>query len=440
MDVTILWQKVLKMLENSNYVSQVVFDNLIKPLTPISYENGEFTVKIKNDFHKPSLLRYSLEITRYIRSITDNNEAELIIVSPEDDVTVKPNKVVNYTKTNLNPRYTFDTFVAGGCNELAYAASRAVADSPGKNNAYNPLFLYGGVGLGKTHLINSIGNQIHDNNPNIKVLYATSEDFVREFIASFGVGNNNASFENKYRGTDVLLIDDVQFLEGKEKTQDAMFHTFNELIRKNKQIVFTSDVPPSELKNLEARLTSRFSSGLIADVSIPDYETRTAILEKKLEMKGLEIPQPVKEFIIKNIVSNIRDLEGALHTVSAYADLTNKKMTLELAQQALKDKLVGQVKPEITLDFICITVADYFKIHVDDLSNKKRPANLVIPRQIAVYLCRMLTDASQPELGRFFKRNHSTIGYSVTQITQALENEEKIRLIVDELEFKIKGE
>ncbi|MCL2386508.1 MAG: chromosomal replication initiator protein DnaA [Defluviitaleaceae bacterium] len=438
MNTNIIWQEVLRMLEKS--LSQVVFETMIKPITPISYENGTFIVQAHSDFFKSSLARYHREMTRYIRNLTAD-DVELQIISPEDlQDTVRPKQVNKYAKTNLRPKYTFETFVSGKCNELAYAGSRAVADTPGETEEYNPLFLYGDVGLGKTHLIHSIGNQIHDNNPELRVLYVSSATFTDEFITSIRE-KTTPSFRKKYRNVDVLLIDDVQFLAGKNETQEEMFHTYNYMTSMSRQIVFTSDVPPNELKDLEARLTSRFASGLIADVNIPDYETRAAILEKKLDQEHLELPDFVKEFILKNIVSNIRDLEGALNKVIAYSRLTNNTLTLELTQNALKDQLVGQEKPEISMSYIRQTVAQHFKVSVEDINGRKRTQAIVTPRQISMYLCRKLMDVSLPEVGQFFGgRDHTTVIHSCNKITGQVEIDEKMRITVEELEIRIRGE
>jgi chromosomal replication initiator protein len=413
---------------------------MIETIIPMSYENGIFTILAKSDFFKSSLSRYHREMTRYIRSVT-NDDVELHIISPEDSADpTRPRRISNYTKTGLRPKYTFDTFVSGKCNELAYAGSRAVADTPGVAEEYNPLFLYGGVGLGKTHLIHSIGNQIYDNNPDKKVLYVSSATFTDEFITSLRE-KTTPSFRKKYRDVDVLLIDDIQFLEGKNETQEEMFHTYNHMTAINKQIVFTSDVPPNDLTGIENRLISRFASGLIADVNIPDYETRTAILEKKIETEKLDIPQEVKEFIIKNIVSNIRDMEGALNKIMAYSRLTNKIITLELAQAALKDQLVGKEKPPATMEYIRQTVADHFKISIEDINGRKRTHNIVIPRQIAMYLCRKILDTPLPAVGKFFGgRDHTTVIHSCNKILNEIETDEKIRLSVEVLEAQIKGE
>jgi chromosomal replication initiator protein len=313
-----------------------------------------------------------------------------------------------------------------------------VAEAPGKTR-YNPLFLYGGVGLGKTHLIHAIGNAVAEMYPALKVIYVSTETFTNEFIYSIRE-KCTQDFKNKYREVDLLLLDDIQFLDGKEETQEEMFHTFNTLYDNGKQIVLTSDLPPKDLTTLEQRLTSRFSMGLNADLTMPDYETRTAILEKKLDMEQLSIPQNVKEFITRNIVSNIRDLEGALNKVTAYAKLTNTPITLELAENALKDQLVGSEKPEITVVYIQQVVASYYGLTVDDLKSRKRTQKIVYPRQIAMYLSRKILDVSLPECGKQFKRDHSTVIHSCDKVAAELEMDGNLQNVVNELERKIKGE
>ena len=437
MDIVAVWEETKNNLKKS--LSEVVFDSMVAPLKPISFENGVFTIMAKSDFYKTSASRYHREMTRYVRAIT-GEDAEIHIISPEDaDDPSLPRRISDYSKTGLRPRHNFDTFVSGKCNELAYAAARAVADAPGIADEYNPLFLYGGVGLGKTHLVHSIGNLIYEKSNKLKVLYVPSATFTDDYITSIREKTTPA-FRKKYRGMDVLLIDDVQFLEGKIETQEEMFHTFNYMTSNSKQIVFTSDVPPNELKTLEERLTSRFASGLIADVNIPDYETRMAILEKKLDTEKFLLATSVKEFIIKNIVSNIRDLEGAINKIMAYSRFTEKEMTLELAKVALKDQLVGSEKPDITLEYIRQTVADHFNVTIQDLNGRKRTQSIVTPRQIAMYLCRKILDTPLPAVGDFFDRDHSTVIHSVNKITDELETDEKMRLIVESLELRIKGE
>jgi len=440
MDINNLWEKATSMLENS--MTQVVFDSMILNTSPISFENDILTLKTKLDFYKPTLKnRYFHEISRCVRTAFDNNDIEIRILSPEDFTEKGTSKQTNYNyeKTNLRQKYIFETYVKGKCNELAYSAALAVSENPGTSN-YNPLFLYGGVGLGKTHLIQAIGNRVLDLFPNLKIMYVSSETFTNEFITSIRE-HSTQEFKNKYRDVDVLLIDDVQFLEGKKETQEELFHTFNELHSVNKQIILTSDMPPKELTGLESRLTSRFAAGLIADITMPDYETRTAILEKKLHNEHIEIPQQVKDFITRNIVSNIRDLEGALNKIIAYANLTKTTITLELAETALKDQLVNVQKPDITMEYIQEIVSNHFQISPEDLNGRKRTQSIVFPRQIAMYLCRKIMDKSLPDVGKFFGgRDHSTVIHSCEKIAIELEIDEKLRIMLDELELKIRGE
>ncbi|MCL2285992.1 MAG: chromosomal replication initiator protein DnaA [Firmicutes bacterium] len=437
-----IWEKALPLLENS--MTQVVYASFIETISPISYENGLLTLMTDRDFNKPTLkIRYFHEITRCVRSVSGNSDLEIHIVSPEDFIRVENTQTkafnYNYEKTNLRKKYVFETFVAGKCNALAYNAAKAVAETPGSSR-YNPLFLYGGVGLGKTHLVHSIGNHILDISPELNVMYVSSETFTNEFITAIRE-QTGPQFKTKYRNVDVLLIDDVQFLEGKVETQEEMFHTFNDLYSANKQIVLTSDLPPKELTGLEARLTSRFAAGLIADINIPDYETRAAILEKKLQHEHLEIPQSVKEFIVRNIVSNIRDLEGALNKIMAYANLNNTPLSLELAQLALKDQLVNAAKPDVTMEYIQQVVASHFRLTAEDLNSRKRTQSIVFPRQIAMYLCRKIMDKSLPDVGKFFGgRDHSTVIHSCEKIANEIEMDEKLRVLVEDLEIRIKGE
>lgn len=436
-----MWDKTLPLLEN--VMTQVIFDTVISTVTPHFYSKGVLTLQTSKDFNKPTLQkRYLPEITRCVRTVTGISELEIKIVSPED-----LNRPINapaldngqeYESTNLRQRYIFETFVKGKCNELAYNAARAVAESP-ESCDYNPLFLYGGVGLGKTHLLQSIGNRARDLYPHIKVMYVSSETFTNEFINAIRV-ERGAMFKEKYRNIDILLVDDVQFLAGKPETQEELFHTFNELHSANKQIVLTSDLPPKELKGLEARLTSRFTAGLIADVSMPDYETRTAILEAKIQKEKIDIPQNVKDFITRNVVSNIRDLEGALNKVMAWATLSNATITLELAEHALRDQLINAEKPEVTMEYIQEIIASHFKITTEDLNGRKRSQAIAFPRQIAMYLCRKILDKSLPDIGRFFGgRDHSTVIHSCEKIANEVEIDEKIRLLVEDLEHRISG-
>ena len=438
MDIKEIWKKTLNLLKNS--IAEVVFDTMISDIQPLSFENNIFKVKAKNDFIMETVQnRYIHEISRCVSSIV-GDDIEVIITSPKalNGTLMVNSKRQNYEKTNLRQRYTFETFVPGKCNELAYAAARAVSETLGQEG-YNPLFLYGDVGLGKTHLIHSIGNHVVDVNPSLKVLYVSSATFTDEFITSIRE-RTSQEFRKKYRNIDVLLIDDVQFLSGKKETQEEMFHTYNNLYNLNRQIVFTSDVPPKDLKDLEDRLTNRFTSGLIADVNIPDYETRTAILEKKLSMEKLQIPEVVKEFIISNIVSNIRDMEGALNKVIACAKLTNKPLTLELAQQVLKDQLVKAKRPVVSMEYIREVVASHYKISIEEMGSTKKSQSIVLPRQIAMYLSRKIMDVSVLEIGKFFGKDHSTVIHACNKIAGEVETDEKMKLIVEDLEQSIKCE
>jgi chromosomal replication initiator protein len=442
MDLRTVWSKARVLLEP--LVTEATYTTVIKTLTPHSFENGVVYLKTPNDFQKPSIIkRYLFDITRCVCEAAniEMDDIEVRIISPGDLSESGParKKHEAYSKTNLSSRYVFETFVEGKCNQLAVAAAKAIADAPGLEG-YNPLFLYGGVGLGKTHLMHSIGNQVIEQNPDLKVRYISSETFTNEFITAMRE-QSGLQFKNKYRDCDLFLIDDVQFLEGKDSTQEEMFHTFNDIYNNNKQIVITSDLPPNKLIGLEERLTSRFAMGLQVDITMPDYETRSAILDKKLRREKLDIPFAVKEFILRNIVSNIRDLEGALNKITAYARLSNVPISLQLAETALKDQLKGNVPPEITVPFIQKIVSSHFNLTHEELNSRRRTQNIVFPRQIAMYLCRKLMDVSLPDVGNFFGgRDHTTVIHSCEKIAAELEYDEKLRVTVAELERLIKGE
>ena len=335
-----------------------------------------------------------------------------------NDISTGKREGEEVSNTSLNPRYTFDTFVIGNSNRLAHAASVAVAESPAK--AYNPLFIYGGVGLGKTHLMHAIGHYVLSQNKKTKVVYVSSETFTNELINSIR-DDRNIEFRNKYRNIDILLIDDIQFIAGKERTQEEFFHTFNSLYEANKQIIISSDRPPKEIPTLEDRLRSRFEWGLIADIQPPDLETRIAILKKKAKLENLVVPDEVLIYIAKKILSNIRELEGALIRIVAYSSLTNREINEELAIEALKD-IISNTKPKfITPDLIKEKVAEFFNIKIEDFTAKKRTKSIVYPRQIAMYLCRELTDLSLPKIGEEFGRDHTTILHAYDKISSDLE-------------------
>lgn len=339
---------------------------------------------------------------------------------------------------NLNPKYTFDTFVVGANNNLAHAASLAVAESPGE--VYNPLFIYGGVGLGKTHLMHSIAHFILKNNPKAKILYVTSEKFTNELIDAIRNKNNisTTEFREKYRNNDVLLIDDIQFIIGKESTQEEFFHTFNTLHSAGKQIILSSDKPPKDMETLEERLRSRFEWGLIADIQPPDYETRMAILQKNAENYNKEIDDEVLSYIAENVKSNIRELEGALNQIMAFSKLNKVDINLEYAKEALKDVIYPNKQKEITPSLIIEVVAEHFGVNPEDIASKKRTAELVQPRQVVMYFCREMTTNSLQSIAKAIgKKDHTTVLHGIKTISKEMENNEELKNKVDIIRKKI---
>jgi chromosomal replication initiator protein len=331
----------------------------------------------------------------------------------------------------FNPRYRFETFVVGKSNELAWSASKSIADNP--SGSFNPLFIYGGAGLGKTHLIQAIGQQIREMRSSMRVVYMSADSFVTELIASIRY-DRMQSFRDRYRSVDALLLDDIQFLAGKERTQEEFFHTFNALYEAQKQIVFTSDAPPKDIPTLEERLRSRFEWGLIADIQPPDLETKVAILRKKAEEKKVDLPHDVALFIAERVRSNIRELEGHLNRVTAFASLTGNRVTAELAREALKDLLSKDNKP-ITPQDIMKVVAAHYGLKVADLKSKSNARTIAFPRQVAMYICKELTDLSYPEIGRLFNdKHHSTVMYSVDKIEQLKEDDSDLSRTLEMLQ------
>ncbi len=339
-------------------------------------------------------------------------------------------KTENYTNSFLNPKYTFDNFVIGNNNKFAQAAAYAVSESPA--TAYNPLFIYGGVGLGKTHLMHAIGNKIIQNNPNTKVLYVTSEKFINELVNSIKDANyKNELFRNKYRNIDVLLIDDIQFIAGKKTGQEEFFHTFNSLHQNGKQIIISSDKPPRDIPLLEERLKSRFEWGILADISMPDYETRLAILRKKVQADKILIDDYILSVIATKVDSNIRELEGALNKIVAYAALTHSQITIEIAEKSIND-IVLQKEKVISADYIQEVVSKYFNIDKKDLISSKKSNDIAYPRQIAMYLCRTITQMSFPKIGADFgNRDHTTVMHAVNKIEKEIKEKTNTKLIVE---------
>ena len=414
------WDEILEYMRTDLELSNLSFNTWIKPLKIHSLENNILRILVEVDGAVEYLeKKYKIALQAAIIEIIDQMyEIEFVTKqqAESEELPIKKsaylmNEVIE--RANLNPKYTFDTFVVGSNNKFAHAASLAVADKPGK--IYNPLFLYGGVGLGKTHLMHSIAHSILSKDKTKKVLYVTSETFTVELIDAIrGIYNTTINdFREKYRNIDVLLIDDVQFIIGKESTQEEFFHTFNTLHGANKQIIISSDRPPKEIETLESRLRSRFEWGLIADISAPDYETRMAILRKKEETDGYKFNDDVIQFIASNVKSNIRELEGALNKLIAYSNLERKdikEITVEKAEEVLRDILLPNEKREVTPELIIQTVAEHYGITMADIAGNKRNNEIVVPRQIAMYLCRKMTEASLKNIGNLLgKRDHTTI-------------------------------
>lgn len=418
-----IWQKSLNLIMTE--LTEMSFNTWIKPLNPIIIKGNTVFLEVANDFSKGILeARFSYLIMNAIKQITTQEyHLEFIVPGSEQyqKATLSTRQERNsdsFDNLNLNPKYVFDTFVIGNSNRFAHAASLAVSESPAK--AYNPLFIYGGVGLGKTHLMHAIGHFILSQSPNTKVVYVSSEKFTNELINSIR-DDKNVEFRNRYRTVDVLLVDDIQFIAGKERTQEEFFHTFNALHEANKQIIISSDRPPKEIPTLEDRLRSRFEWGLIADIQPPDLETRIAILRKKADVEGIDVPNEVMHHIAKKIQSNIRELEGALIRIVAYSSLTNKEVTIELASEALKDIISSSRPKQITVQLIKEVVADHCGIKIEDFVSKRRNRSISYPRQIAMYLSRELTDLSLPKVGEEFGgRDHTTVIHAYDKIKSDL--------------------
>ncbi len=439
-DLQNIWNEVLKLIKVE--LTEVSFNTWLKTIDPISITDREILLLAPNEFTKGILEgRYVNLIDSALRQITDK-KYEILFTTPGEKIPEKK-EVINHEEIEenqraiLNPKYTFDTFVIGNSNRFAHAASLAVAEAPAQT--YNPLFIYGGVGLGKTHLMHAIGHFILEQNPDSKVVYVSSEKFTNELINSIREYRNE-EFRNKYRNVDVLLIDDIQFIAGKEGTQEEFFHTFNALHEANKQIIISSDRPPKEIPTLEDRLRSRFEWGLITDIQAPDLETRIAILKKKANIENIEVNDDVLLYIATMIKSNIRELEGALIRIVAYSSLTNSPISLELAEEALKDIISSKEVVEITPKLIKETVAKEYNLHMDDFSSKKRTRAIAYPRQIAMYITRELTDLSLPKIGdEFGGRDHTTVIHAYDKISDELKEDDNLRNKIDKMIKDMKG-
>lgn len=433
-DLAEIWVRCKDKLKES--FNEKVFNVWIKPITPLEVTDTYYKVAVKNDFFKTMLEENYAQVIEGVLAGIMSKNIKLIIETMDngssgseaaENMPAVPAKreqqqlfnentsVQQPDESNLNPKYVFETFVIGNSNRFAHAAAQAVANDPA--HAYNPLFLYGGVGLGKTHLMHAIGNRIKQNNPSMKVLYTSSEKFTNEIINSIQ-NKTTEAFRQKYRNIDCLIIDDIQFLKGKEQTQVEFFHTFNALKDADKQIIISSDRPPREIETLEDRLRSRFDQGLTADIQTPDLETRMAILRTKAASDNIVLPTEVITLLATNIATNIREIEGAYNKIVAYTSLMHMPITVETAQKVLSDMGNDCKTKTITYEGIIKVVADHYNVKQDELFNKKRTQNIAFPRQVAMYLCRELADLSYPRIGELFGgRDHTTVIHAYEKIS-----------------------
>jgi len=433
-----LWEESVKLIREE--MPGVSFNTWIEPIRPVSLEKNILLLEAPTEFNMGIInSRYRDLIRNAVKIVTNRTlDIELMVKSNEQLVHKQPESDETPAWSSiLNPKYTFETYVKGSGNQLAHAASLAVAEAPAL--AYNPLFIYGGVGLGKTHLMHAIGHYILNQNPNAKVLYTSSEKFTNELINAIK-DDRNEEFRNKYRNIDVLLIDDIQFIAGKERTQQEFFHTFNALYEMNKQIVVTSDKPPKEISTLEERMRSRFEWGLIADIQAPDIETRIAILRKKSQMERYDIPSDVLVYIADNIDSNIRELEGALNRIIAYSSLTGSAISLDMARECLKQIISGNATANVSPESIMKVVSRYYDVAPDQMLSQKRSRDIAFPRQVAMYLCRDLTGMSLPRIGQFFGgRDHTTVMHACEKIQEELERSSELKRATAEMKRNITG-
>ena len=446
------WNEIKQLIKDEYDLTDISFNNWVEPLQFYKVEDDIVTILIPSA--QARLLKYIQKNYYFCFKATIselmNHEYDVVFIAEEDAIAEKQEvssdkkqskksmSSLKHESANLNNKYKFDTFVVGSNNKFAHSAALAVAESPGE--AYNPLYIYGGAGLGKTHLMHSIGHFVLEQNQDKKVLYVTSEQFTNEVIESIRSGNAAAmtKLRDKYRTVDVLLIDDVQFIIGKESTQEEFFHTFNVLHSAGKQIILSSDKPPKEMETLEERFRSRFEWGLIADIQPPDYETRMAILRKNAEMYDKEIDDEIIQYIATNIKSNIRELEGALNKVMANARLNKQELNLALAEDALKDVIYPDQRREVSPSLIIDVVAEHFNILKEDITSKKRNSEYVIPRQIIMYLCRNMTDATYQMIAAYLgKKDHTTVIHGVEKIEEKLQTDEDLRNKIETIQKKL---
>lgn len=439
------WKEILLTVKEEHELSDVSFNTWLKPLDIIDVNDDILYVLVPGEQIGLNYItrKYMLPLKVAVAEIV-GKDYEIEFVLPEQAKAIKAPKpkALNFSETldksNLNPNYTFETFVVGNNNKLAHAASLAVSESPG--DVYNPLFLYGGVGLGKTHLMHSIAHFIQMTTPKSKILYVSSETFTNELIEAIRNGNNTAmtKFREKYRSIDVLLIDDIQFIIGKESTQEEFFHTFNELYLAKRQIVISSDKPPKDMVTLEERFRSRFECGLIADIGSPDYETRMAILHRKEEADNFHLDDEILNYIANNIKSNIRELEGALNKLIAYSNLENTDITMEVAVKELQNIISPDRPKEITPQLIIDVVSEHFHVTTEQMVSKSRSSEIAKPRQIAMYLSKNMTDASLDFIGSMLGgRDHSTIIHGINKIDEEAKKNETTQNIINTIKKKI---
>ena len=428
------WNKVIEIIKPE--MVPIVFDTWIKPLVPLSMDEQAVYLKAYSSFQKNILdVRHKDLIKNAFRIVTNRDYTiNIVLENTNDQQQVKEHSTPNINNSSLNPKYTFDTFVIGENNRFAHAAALAVAESPGE--AYNPLFLYSGVGLGKTHLMHAIGNFVIQQNPEAKVLYITSEKFTNELINAIQNATTE-DFRKKYRNIDLLLIDDIQFFIGKERCQEEFFYTFNDLYENKKQIIISSDKPPKDINPLEERLKSRFAWGLVADIGKPDYETRCAILRKKCQLENRNIDDEILSMIALKVESNIRELEGVFNKIVAMASLTNSEITMSLAERAIGD-LERSSDKVITVDYIQYAVANYYNLDQNDFKIQRKTSDIAFPRQIAMYLCKQLTGLSLKDIGKEFGgKDHSTVIYAIKKVEEEMKLNPNTKTIVDNIKKMI---
>ena len=442
MDHIELWDKAKALMREE--LANVSYTTWIEqPLKPVYVVDDKLALEVISDFNEKTIrARYLSMITAAV-SQAAGREMTIELMSVKERIEwqerQKKEEAPAMQGINMfNPKSTFDTFVVGSSNRFAHAAALAVAEQPGV--AYNPLFLYGGVGLGKTHLMHAIGHFIQEHFPNMRMLYLPSEMFTNELVAAIK-NNKNVEFRNRFRNVDVLMLDDIQFIAGRDSTQEEFFHTFNNLHLAGKQIIISSDKPPKDMETLEARLRTRFEWGMIADISSPDYETRMAILRKKEELDGLEkyhIPDEVMQYIANNIKSNIRELEGSLNKLIALSNLENKPIDIPLAAEALKDMISPDDNRAVSPELIIEVVSEHFNVPVAELKGKKRNAEIVLPRQIVMYLCRNMTDTPLKSIGALLGgKDHASISHGVKKIEQDMKTDEALNNTINIIRKKI---